>query len=499
MNTSIKISLLSLFIIAVLVFFLIPKKEKTDHDFDEPLVFFCAAGVKLPVEAVAKEYEDEYGVKIQLQYGGSGTLLSSLRVAEVADLYLAGDFSYIDIARENGLLAEAIPLAFMRPVIAVKKGNPKNIRTIDDLLKPGVKVALGNPDAASIGKQTRLILQKQGSWKALAKHVEQIGVFKPTVPEIANDIKIGSVDAGIIWDATANQYPEIEAVHLPIFDAAQKQITVGIVKSGKHPTAALRFARYLGARDRGLLKFKEHGYAPVDGDKWAWKPEVVLFSGGLNRVAIEKTLADFQKREGVTILTTYNGCGILVGEMKAGQRPDAYFACDQSYMNQINDLFLDESQISETDIVLLVQKGNPKNIHSLKDLAKPGVKVAVANAKYSALGGLTDRLLNEAGLYDAVRKNVTYGDAPTADYLTVRVKTGREDVAILYLANTINVRDELDVVAIDHPAALAVQPIAIGKSSDHKYLMERLVDAIKSDVSQKTFESSGFRWRVGRQ
>ena len=500
MNIALKVFIASLLIIAALIYFLLPVQDfENDISSSKPLIFFCAAGIKLPVEKVAKEYEKEYGVKIQLQYGGSGTLLTSLQVAKNVDLYLAGDNSYIDIAREQGLVAEVFPLAYMRPVIGVQKSNPKNISTIDDLFREDIKISLGNPNAASIGKQTKRIFEKIGKWQELKSHVEKNGVFKPTVPEIANDIKIGSIDAGIIWDATANQYPEIEAIDIPIFDNEIKQITLGIVKSSKHPTTALRFARFLSARDKGLLAFKSYGYDPVDGDKWTLRPEVVLFSGGLNRVAIEKTLKDFQIREGVSILTTYNGCGILVGEMRAGQRPDGYFACDKSYLEEINNLFLDEANISETDIVLLTQKGNPKKIKTIYDLTQQGIKIAVANAKYSALGGLTDRLLKEAGIYKAVRKNVTYGDAPTADYLTVRVKTGREDLAILYLANTINVQDKLDVIPIHHPAAKAVQPIAIGKSSEYKYLMGRLITAIQSGSSKQQFESTGFRWRVDKE
>ena len=37
----------------------------------EPLVVYCAAGLKVPVEAAASEYEREYGVPVQLQFGGS--------------------------------------------------------------------------------------------------------------------------------------------------------------------------------------------------------------------------------------------------------------------------------------------------------------------------------------------------------------------------------------------------------------------------------------------
>ena len=109
----------------------------------------------------------------------------------------------------------------MRPVVAVAKGNPKNIRTFDDLLREDVRVALANPDAASIGRTIQELLEKQRPMGRVEEHAK---VFKPTVGDVANDVKIGSVDAGVVWDATARQYPELEAVHLPLFDAVEETI-----------------------------------------------------------------------------------------------------------------------------------------------------------------------------------------------------------------------------------------------------------------------------------
>ena len=97
------------------------------------LTLFCAAGVQAPMEKIREAYEAEVGVKLRIQYGGSGTLLSNLQVARTGDLYLAADDSYLDIARKKGLLAESIPIATQRPVIAVALGNPREIASLDDL------------------------------------------------------------------------------------------------------------------------------------------------------------------------------------------------------------------------------------------------------------------------------------------------------------------------------------------------------------------------------
>lgn len=461
----------------------------------DPLVLFCAAGIKPPVEAVVETYRTApFGVPIRLQYGGSGTLLSNIRLAKQGDLYLAADASFIDIARQQGLVAEAIPLARMRPVVATKKGNPKKIRSAKDLLRDDVKVALANPDAASVGKQTRTAVKKAGFWDDLKKAVETRGVFKPTVNEVANDIKIGTVDAGVIWDATARQYAELDiASPLTSDESFVMQVTIGVLTGCQRPTQALRFARYLAASDKGLLEFARHGYAPVDGDVWAETPEIRLLSGGVNRPAIARTLEAFQRREGCRITTVYNGCGILVAQMKAGDRPDAYFACDVSFMHQVNDLFLDATNVSETDIIIAVPKGNPRRITSLKDLTGEGLKIGVANAEQSALGELTKRMLSGIGLLDGVMKNVV-SQTPTADLLVNQLRTATLDAVIVYEANVAQAREHLDIVRINLPSAKAIQPFAVARKTKHNYLIERLLDAIESAESRRRYASSGFRF-----
>jgi len=468
----------------------------TSHrqDSAQPLVLYCAAGVNPPVAEVAKEYQEQFGVTISVQYGGSGTLLSNLRVAQTGDLYLAADASYIQIARQQGLIAETIPLATQRPVIASAKGNPKEIQSPKDLLREDVRIALGNPDAASIGKQTEVAMSKAGLWENLKQAVQSRGVFKPTVNDVANDIKIGTVDAGVIWDSTARQYPELEIVAPLTEDSGfVAEITVAVLRSSRQPTEALRFARYLSARDKGLKAFERHQYTVVEGDLWAKEPQVLLFSGGVNRPAIEDTLKAFEQREGCKVTRVYNGCGILVAQMKAGERPDAYFACDVSFMRQVQDLFFDSVNVSETDILIAVPKGNPRGIASLQDLTKEGLKLGVANAEQSALGALTERMLESAGLLKAVMANVR-SQTPTADMLVNQLRAGGLDAVIVYEANVSQVRDHLDIVRIDLPTAKAVQPYAVARGSTRKQLMRRLLDAITSAESQQKYKTAGFRW-----
>jgi molybdenum ABC transporter molybdate-binding protein len=457
----------------------------------DSLLVFCAAGIKLPVEAVAREYEAASGVRVQLQYGGSGTLLSNLRLTDTGDLFLAADESYLESAREFGLLAETIPVARQKPVIAVAKGNPKGIRTLEDLRREGVRVAVANPDTASIGRTVRALLQQTGEWDAMEK---RITVFKPTVNDVANDVRIGSVDAGFVWDATARQYAELELVTVPLFDAGTEVVGIGVLKRTQQPAAALRFARYLSARDRGLKQFEKFHYQPVEGDEWAETPEIVLFSGAMLRPGIERTLKEFEQREGCRITTVYNGCGILTAQMRAGQRPDAYFSCDTSFMTSVADLYLDSVDVVDNHLMIIVQKGNPKRIQTVQDLTTPGLRLGLPHHEKSAMGNIAWKMLVEMKLYDALQPNLSV-ESPTGDFLVNQIRTGSLDAIIACRSNWTGVREHLDAVPIDHPLARMTQPYAVGRNSRYPQLMSRLRDFLTSAASRERFEAEGFGWR----
>ena len=232
------------------------------------------------------------------------------------DIFLAADPSYTEEAAKKGLIAETMPVCLLKAGIAVEKGNPKNVNTLEDLLREDVRVGIGNPEAASIGQFTQEVLGKAGIWSRLEP---KLSVKLPTVNEIANAAKMRTVDAAIIWDGVAAQYPELDFVHVPEFDAEPKTVTVAVTTATGKATEALRFSRYLTARDRGLEIFRDNKYEPVEGDRWALRPELTFFSGAMLKPAIEGALARFQEREGVTIHTVFNGCGILVLRWRAAR------------------------------------------------------------------------------------------------------------------------------------------------------------------------------------
>jgi len=251
----------------------------------EPLVVACAASNRSVMEAIMADYARETGVAVVAQYGPSQTLLAGLEVARSADLYLPADEMYVRLARDRGLVGPAYPLAQMRPVVAVPRGNPRGVATLDDLLATDVRLALPNPDTAAIGAIVRTALLTTGRWPPLA---DRATVITTTVTEAATAVRLGAVDAAISYDAVLHEFGTLEGVRVPEFAAISSLVAIAVVEPDTVTTAASvrtaaadRFARFCAARDRGLLRYRDHGFEPVDGEPW--DPDAALPPAGFRR------------------------------------------------------------------------------------------------------------------------------------------------------------------------------------------------------------------------
>jgi molybdate transport system substrate-binding protein len=223
------------------------------------LLVYCAAGMQPVMNEIQTAYEASHPAQIEMQVSGSGTLLSAIVVGG-GDVFLAADRLYLDKASQKHLAPVIVPLAYQFPVILVRKGNPKHITSLKDLLKPDIRVSLADPERAAIGKVARALLTKDELWDPLWKKAV---THQGTVNEVGLDVKLVGADAGIVWNTTASQLPDLEVVHVPEFDRSKNEIAIGLLSSSKDPEAALDLIHYISDPDQGLRIFARMGYEVV--------------------------------------------------------------------------------------------------------------------------------------------------------------------------------------------------------------------------------------------
>ncbi|RKY03152.1 molybdate ABC transporter substrate-binding protein [Candidatus Poribacteria bacterium] len=224
---------------------------------EKVLKLYCGGGLRPPVSEIIKLFEEETGIRVKPTYAGAGVLLTQIQLTRQGDLYMPGDELFIKRAEEKGLIAERRVVAYFIPVILVRKGNPRGIEGLEDLARPGVKVGMGDPDACAIGGVALDILEKNGLREAVRKNVVYTS---STVIELANAVKLGMIDAAIVWNATAALYKgEAEAVEIPWERNVIARIPIGILSFSKHKKEARKFLEFITSR-RAKEVFRKHGY-----------------------------------------------------------------------------------------------------------------------------------------------------------------------------------------------------------------------------------------------
>ena len=230
------------------------------------LTIYCAAALRKPVEAAAKLYQQKHHLKIRLNYGSSGELQSKLALEKQTrlsrcDLYIPADPFFGQLAQNNQLVRQSMPLAQLRIILAVKPNSPLRILSVRDLLEQKHPYALGNPQAGA-GRRTQIALQTSGLWQAV--HRRKKTAF-PRVTEAANALKTSkTIQAAFLWDATAKQFG-LQILHCPELanPNATAPISAHITANAQNPQTALHFARFLAHPQKGQQLFHQFHFAPA--------------------------------------------------------------------------------------------------------------------------------------------------------------------------------------------------------------------------------------------
>lgn len=235
----------------------VKSSEESDSDAKE-LLLYCGAGIRPPVDELVEVFGRLYGVKIAIDYAGSEVLLSKIKLGRRGDLYMPGDSYYIEQAAGAGLIFSQKTVCYFVPVILVQKGNPKNIHSLPDFLRSGLKLGLGDPNACAVGRKTLEVFAKNNiSWTDVEKNVAFLSM---TVNELGMQIQARSLDAVIVWDAVARYYANYgDQVPIPIENNCVSTVDIGVLAFTKNKSLSEKFLEF-AASGQGQAIFKKHFY-----------------------------------------------------------------------------------------------------------------------------------------------------------------------------------------------------------------------------------------------
>jgi molybdate transport system substrate-binding protein len=221
---------------------------------------FLGAASKPAAEELIAAFEKKTGASLAAHFGGSGQMLSAMKLTGRGDVYFPGSSDFMERAKKEGLVDPATerPLAYLVPAINVQRGNPKRIKSLEDLARPGLRVGIARPDTVCVGLYATELLE---ATKTAEKIAPNIVTHAESCEKLAQLVALGALDAAIGWDVFEHwDEQRIETVFLPREQLPRiGYIPVAVSRYAKDFDLARAFVEY-AASEEGNAIFRKWGY-----------------------------------------------------------------------------------------------------------------------------------------------------------------------------------------------------------------------------------------------
>jgi len=244
----------------------------------ETVVVFAGAASAPVLEDARRIFEARYGVRVELRLGGSGSVLSAMRISKMGDLFIPGSPEYLVQAASFGVVnittGHVRVFAYLVPAIIVQKGNPKKIISIEDLARPGIRVGIGDPKSVCVGLYAKDLLERAGLWENVSRNIV---VYAQSCDATAGLIPAGAVDAIIGWHVFRDWTPDkSDIIWISPSKIPKIAYIAGAVSTfAKHRPSAEWFLDFLASRD-GQAIWAKYGYFATERDARIHAPDAEI-------------------------------------------------------------------------------------------------------------------------------------------------------------------------------------------------------------------------------
>lgn len=184
---------------------------------ESSLLVFAGAASKPAAEEIIKIFSQEKRVKVDITFGGSGFVLAQMKIAQKGDLYFPGSSDFMEKAKREKLVypeSERI-IAYLLPALNVPRGNPKQIKSLRDLAKPGLRIGIADPETVCVGTYAVEVIERNLAGEEKERVRKNIVAMVESCEKTANIVALKSVDVVIGWEVFGKWDPQrIETVLL---------------------------------------------------------------------------------------------------------------------------------------------------------------------------------------------------------------------------------------------------------------------------------------------
>jgi molybdate transport system substrate-binding protein len=225
--------------------------------------------------------------------------------------------------------------------------------------------------------------------------------------------------------------------------------------------------------------------------------EISVFAGSASKPALDEAAAVFEKQTGVKVFLTYGGSGTVLSQMELSKSGDLYIPGSPDFLVKSENKKITDPATTRIVAYLIpainVQPGNPQNIQSLSDLAKPGIKVGIGNPTTVCVGLYAVEILDRNNLLADVYKNIVT-QAASCDNTATLISLKSVDAVMGWSVFQAWDPESIQTVYLkpERISRVAYIPAAISTFVKEKEAASAFIDFLVSADGQNIFRKLGY-------
>jgi len=222
---------------------------------------------------------------------------------------------------------------------------------------------------------------------------------------------------------------------------------------------------------------------------------ILVFAGAASKPPTELACEAFYKKTGVRVDVIFGGSGYVLSQMQLGKTGDIYFPGSSDYMDIAREkgLVLPETEKPVVYLVnsINVARGNPHGIKSLKDLARPGLRLGIANPEGVCVGLYAIEILEGQLAADelaAVKANIV-NFPESCEKTATSISLGTVDAVIGWSVFEHWDPERIETVRLnpEQISRIGYIPVAVSTFSKNVDLAKQFIDFIISDEGSQFY------------
>jgi molybdate transport system substrate-binding protein len=203
----------------------------------------AAASLAAAFSAISDDFVKRHpGTDVRTNFAGSPALVRQVREGAPVDVVALADEASMQRLVTDGLVAEPVVFARNRLALVVPRGNPRGVRTLADLARPGLVVALCAP-AVPAGRYAREAFARAGVAPPPAS--EELDV-KAVVTRVA----LGEADAGVVYATDVRAAGDaVEGIPLPEAHDVVARYPIAVAAGAADPERAASFVAFVESEE----------------------------------------------------------------------------------------------------------------------------------------------------------------------------------------------------------------------------------------------------------